>query len=64
MAARVTAPKIAPADVVAQVLDAVEAGAEEVLADEVSRRTKAALPRDLELLYPDLRRSWAARPHA
>jgi NAD(P)-dependent dehydrogenase (short-subunit alcohol dehydrogenase family) len=61
MAARVTAPKSSPDDVVAQVLDAVEAGAEEVLTDEITRRTKAALPRDLELLYPDVRRQWAAR---
>lgn len=52
MAARVTAPKISPEDVVTQVLDAIESEAEEVLADEVSRNTKAALPNDLELLYP------------
>jgi NAD(P)-dependent dehydrogenase (short-subunit alcohol dehydrogenase family) len=61
MAARVPGPKIAPADVVAQALDAVETGAEEVLVDEMSRRAKAALPNDLELLYPDLRRQWVAR---
>jgi NAD(P)-dependent dehydrogenase (short-subunit alcohol dehydrogenase family) len=36
-------PKSSPAEVVAQVFDAIEAGAEEVLADEVTRRLKAGL---------------------
>jgi len=44
MAARVDAPKISPAEVVAQTLDAVRDGREEVLADQVTRDAKAALP--------------------
>ncbi|BDZ50678.1 short-chain dehydrogenase [Frondihabitans sucicola] len=61
MVTRVKAPKISPADVVAQVLDGVESGAEEILADDESRETKAALPRDLEVLYPRLQRLWDGR---
>jgi NAD(P)-dependent dehydrogenase (short-subunit alcohol dehydrogenase family) len=44
MAAAVTMPKISPADVVVQTLDAVRDGREEVLADSYSRDAKAALP--------------------
>lgn len=51
-------PKHDPADVASWVLDAVEAGREEVLADEQTRRTKAALPRDQELIYPDIEQQW------
>ncbi|WP_433442686.1 SDR family oxidoreductase [Nonomuraea sp. CA-141351] len=54
MAARVTGPKISPEEVVAQALDAVEAGAYEVLADTISRETRAALSGELDLLYPAL----------
>jgi NAD(P)-dependent dehydrogenase (short-subunit alcohol dehydrogenase family) len=61
LAAGFDVPKHTPADVAAQVLDAVEAGREEVLADERTRSIKAALPRDLELIYPDVERQWAAR---
>jgi NAD(P)-dependent dehydrogenase (short-subunit alcohol dehydrogenase family) len=43
MAADVTAPKITPETVVAQVLDALVEGREEVLADETSRAAKAGL---------------------
>ncbi|MFJ9677832.1 SDR family oxidoreductase [Streptomyces sp. NPDC101194] len=43
MAAGTDQPKISPAEVVEQVLDAVEAGREEVLADAVTRRIKAML---------------------
>lgn len=53
-------PKHAPADIAAQVLDAIEAGQEELLADEQTRRIKAALPRDQELIYPDLEKQWRA----
>jgi len=53
-------PKHAPADIAARVLDAVEAGQEELLADEQTRRMKAALPRDLELIYPDIEKQWQA----
>ena len=54
-------PKHRPADVAAQVLDAVESGREEVLADERTRAVKASLPDDLELIYPDVERQWAAQ---
>lgn len=43
MAAEVTAPKIAPEDVVSQVLRAIENGDDEVLADEGTRAVKASL---------------------
>jgi NAD(P)-dependent dehydrogenase (short-subunit alcohol dehydrogenase family) len=54
MAAHVTAPKSAPADVARQAIDGVEADAYEVLADDVSRRVKAGLSADLAALYPQL----------
>lgn len=50
--------KHAPQTIAELVLDAVEAGQEEVLADEETRNAKAALPRDLELLYPGIERQW------
>jgi NAD(P)-dependent dehydrogenase (short-subunit alcohol dehydrogenase family) len=52
MVAGLDVPKIAPEDVARQILDAVEGGAEEVLADLPSERAKAALsgdPAGLEL---------------
>jgi NAD(P)-dependent dehydrogenase (short-subunit alcohol dehydrogenase family) len=52
MAAAVTAPKTAPDEVVAQVLDALREGREEVLVDEVSRRVKAGLAADISAQYP------------
>lgn len=55
MAAQVTQPKARPEDVAAQALDALEAGQQEVFADEVSRRVKAGLSGDLLDLYPALR---------
>ncbi|GAA4445248.1 SDR family oxidoreductase [Phytohabitans houttuyneae] len=54
MAAAVDAPKSAPADVARQALDGVEAGAHEVLADDVSRTVKQALAADVAALYPQL----------
>ncbi|TDD64562.1 SDR family NAD(P)-dependent oxidoreductase [Jiangella aurantiaca] len=54
MAARVDAPKSSPADVARLALDAVEAGAHEVLADDVTRQVKAGLSGDLGALYPQL----------
>jgi len=53
-------PKHAPADIAALVLDAVEAGQEEILADEQTRKMKGALPRDQELIYPDVEKQWQA----
>lgn len=52
MAASVTEPKTAPADVVEQVLAAIEAGQEEVLVDDRTRLVKSALSAELTTLYP------------
>jgi NAD(P)-dependent dehydrogenase (short-subunit alcohol dehydrogenase family) len=52
MVAALDVPKIAPAEVARQTLDAVESGADEVLADTPTRQAKLALsgaPTDLEL---------------
>ncbi|GHE08227.1 SDR family oxidoreductase [Streptomyces alanosinicus] len=54
MAANVDAPKSVPQDIAAAALDGVEAGAYEVLADDVSRNVKAALSGDVAALYPQL----------
>ena len=54
MAAHATDPKLDPADLVRQVLDGLEAGAFEVLADETSVQAKAGLSAPLELVYPQL----------
>jgi len=54
MTAAVTAPKENPADIAKAALDGIEAGAFEVLADETSRQTKAALSGDIANLYPQL----------
>jgi hypothetical protein len=54
MAAGLDAPKSSPDDVAAQALAGVEAGAQEVLADEVSRNVRGALRADLTALYPAL----------
>jgi NAD(P)-dependent dehydrogenase (short-subunit alcohol dehydrogenase family) len=62
MTVNVTAPKASPETVVNAVLDALEAGAEEVLADERTRQVKASLPTDLESIYPEVQRSWDQRP--
>jgi NAD(P)-dependent dehydrogenase (short-subunit alcohol dehydrogenase family) len=58
MAAGIDAPKIRPQDVAAQIVAAIEAGAEEVLADPTSEMVKAALPNDLAALYPTLQAQW------
>nr|AGU11715.1 short chain dehydrogenase [uncultured organism] len=54
MAAHTTDPKLDPAVLVKRVLDGVEAGEYEVLADETSIQLKAALSAPLEALYPQL----------
>ncbi len=61
MTAGVTDPKSTPEEVVAAVLEGIEAGAEEVLADEVSRTVKANLSDDLARLYPGCRRATTRR---
>jgi NAD(P)-dependent dehydrogenase (short-subunit alcohol dehydrogenase family) len=58
MAALINAPKDSPESVVRQALDAVEAGGVEVLADEETRTIKASLPRDHELIYPQVQEFW------
>lgn len=54
MVSGVDAPKSAPRDVAALALDGVEAGAHEVLADDLTRDVKARLSGDLADLYPQL----------
>jgi len=54
MTVAVTAPKENPADIAKAALDGIEAGAFEVLADDTSRQTKAALSGDITNLYPQL----------
>jgi NAD(P)-dependent dehydrogenase (short-subunit alcohol dehydrogenase family) len=60
LVAGVDAPKIAPQDVARQTVEAIAAGNEEVLSDDVSRNVKAALPNDLEALYPDIQQQYDA----
>jgi len=54
MAAQVDGPKSDPADIARAVMDAIENGDEEVLADEVSRHVKAGLAGGVRVLYPSL----------
>ena len=54
MTAGLDVTKNDPADVVKQAYDGVEAGAYEVLADEVSVRTRAGLAGPITALYPQL----------
>jgi len=54
MAAGATGPKMHPAELVTKVYDAVESGAYEVIADEISRRSKSGLSAAVEAVYPDL----------
>jgi NAD(P)-dependent dehydrogenase (short-subunit alcohol dehydrogenase family) len=58
MAAGINAPKISPESVARQTFDAVEASGVEVLADERTRKFKASLPRDHELIYPQIQEFW------
>ena len=52
MTAAIDAPKLDPAEVAAQVVEALAVGREEVLVDAISRQVKEALSGDLRLLYP------------
>jgi len=54
MAAQATGPKMRPEELVTKVYDAVESGAYEVIADEISLRTKAALSAPVEVVHPEL----------
>lgn len=58
MAAGVQAEKVSPQSVATQIVAAIEADAEEVLADPTSAMVKAALPNDLTALYPALQAQW------
>ncbi|GHH84099.1 short-chain dehydrogenase [Streptomyces sulfonofaciens] len=60
MSAAAGAPRTSCESVVAQTLDGIEAGAEEILADDRSRAVKAALPHDLTAVYPALQKLWDA----
>jgi NAD(P)-dependent dehydrogenase (short-subunit alcohol dehydrogenase family) len=61
MVAGIEAPKVSPRSVAKQTLDAIEAGEEEVLADDIARNLKAALPEDLTKIYHDMA-DWAPPP--
>lgn len=52
MAAAVESAKVAPDEVVAHVLRAVENGDEEVLVDDITRAVKAGLSADIAAIYP------------
>ena len=56
MTAGLKVPKSSPDDVARQVLDGVEAGEFEVLADDASRHVRAGLSGELTQLYPSLAR--------
>ena len=60
MAAGVSAEKISPRSVATQIVTAIDADAEEVLADPTSEMVKAALSNDLTSLYPALQAQWDA----
>jgi NAD(P)-dependent dehydrogenase (short-subunit alcohol dehydrogenase family) len=60
MAANVPETKLSTSDVVAQTLDAVQNGHEEVITDDSTRHVKASLPTDQSSLYPDLQKRWDA----
>lgn len=49
MAGFADSPKAAPADVIRQVLDGIESGADEVLADELTRRVRAQLGESIQV---------------
>jgi NAD(P)-dependent dehydrogenase (short-subunit alcohol dehydrogenase family) len=54
LAAHVDSPKIRPEDVARLAVDGIEAGAHEVLADDVSRSVKLRLADDVAAMYPQL----------
>jgi NAD(P)-dependent dehydrogenase (short-subunit alcohol dehydrogenase family) len=54
-------PKVEPQSVADQVLDGIEAGAEEVLCDDRTRRVKSVLPHDLTEIYPLHQAIWDKR---
>lgn len=54
MASHVDGPKHDPAKIAALALDALEAGAPEIVADEISRTVRANLSAPLTTMYPDV----------
>ena len=60
MAAGVDGEKVSPQSVATQIVGAIAADDEEVLADPTSAMVKAALPNDLTSLYPALQAQWDA----
>ena len=60
MAAGIDAEKISPQVVASQIVAAIEADAEEVLADPTTELVKASLSNDLTTLYPTLQAQWDA----
>jgi NAD(P)-dependent dehydrogenase (short-subunit alcohol dehydrogenase family) len=63
MARELALPKVKPVDVVWQVLHAIEAGRDEVLADELTRQVKAALSDELGIyLHYDPQRASKLSP--
>jgi NAD(P)-dependent dehydrogenase (short-subunit alcohol dehydrogenase family) len=60
LAAGFNVAKHPPRYVADRVIDAVETGTEEVLIDERTRATKAALPHDLEQIYPTVELQYQA----
>jgi NAD(P)-dependent dehydrogenase (short-subunit alcohol dehydrogenase family) len=60
MAVGVDAEKVSPQSVASQIVAALVAGAEEVLADPISEMVKGALSNDLAMLYPTMQAQWDA----
>jgi NAD(P)-dependent dehydrogenase (short-subunit alcohol dehydrogenase family) len=60
LTADISLPKHPPAAVATAILDAVEDGVEELLVDERTRQMKAALPRDQDLIYPEVESQFRA----
>jgi NAD(P)-dependent dehydrogenase (short-subunit alcohol dehydrogenase family) len=58
MATGVNADKVSPQSVATQIVTAIEADTEKVLADPTSEMVKAALPNDLTALYPTMQAQW------
>lgn len=55
MAADAEGPKLAPADLIAQIYQAVAAGEYEVIGDDLTAGAKAGLSGTIDAMYPDLR---------
>ncbi|HKU94936.1 MAG TPA: SDR family oxidoreductase [Vineibacter sp.] len=63
MAAGLDVPKTSPHDIARRVLEGIEAGREEILADQRSTDVKAALARDPAAFYAQMQQLWdAAQP--